>query len=57
MHALEEETEVLSAVICYKRYFSKDREFHFEGRIIPNKYAKNPLSPELIEKIKETLFR
>lgn len=56
MHALDEETNVLSAVLCYRRRFGKDHKFHFEGRIIPNKYAKNPLSQELIEKIKEALF-
>jgi len=57
MHALDRETDVLSAVLCYKRFFGKNHKFHFEGRIIPNKYAKNPLDPALIEKIKETLFK
>jgi len=57
MYALEEKTDILSVVLCYRRLFGKDNKFHFEGRIIPNKYAKNPLNLELIEKIEETLFR
>jgi len=56
MHALTEETDILSAVLCYKRCMGKDNAFHFEGRIILNQYAKNPLSQELIERIEKTMF-
>jgi hypothetical protein len=57
MHILEQGTDVLSAVICYKRYFGKDAKFHTEGRIIPNQHAKNPLKAEVVGKIERALFR
>jgi hypothetical protein len=57
MHDLTGEMDVISAVICYKTAFGSDGKLHFQGRIIPNKYAKNPLSPLLTEIIKKNLFR
>jgi hypothetical protein len=56
-HRLEARTDILSAVVCYKRYLGKDGNFHIEGKIIDNKYAKNPLDSDLIEKISICLFR
>lgn len=56
-HQLEAGTDILSAVVCYKRYLGKDRNFHIEGKIIENKYAKNPLDSDLIEKISICFFR
>ena len=56
MHGLEKGTDILSAVICYKTTFGKDSKFHREGRIIHNAYAKNRLSKNAIEKIKNALF-
>lgn len=57
MHGLERGTNVLSAVICYKTVLGKDSRIHREGRIIPNAYAKNPLTQDAAEKIKNSIFR
>lgn len=56
MHALEKGTDVLSAVICYKRYLGADIKFHKEGRLILNPHAKRPLSADVVQKIEEALF-
>jgi len=56
MHALEKGTDVLSAVICYKRYLGRDTKLHKEGWVILNPHAKRPLSTEVVEKIEEALF-
>ena len=42
MHALEQETDVLSGVLCYKRFFGKDNILHLNGRIIR---SSNPVLP------------
>jgi hypothetical protein len=57
MHILEKGTNVLSAVVCYRRYFGEDAAFHRDGRIIANKDAKNPLSKEAVGKIERAMFR
>ena len=57
MHALEKGTDVLSAVICYKRYFGKEANFHIEGRVMLNAYAKNGLSLDITKKMERALFR
>ena len=56
MHALEKGTDVLSAVICYKRYLGRDKRLHKEGRVILNPNAKRPLSSEVVEKVEEAMF-
>lgn len=56
MHSLEKGTDVFSVVICYKTVLGKDSKFHKEGRIMPNPYAKNPLSQGVIDKINGSLF-
>lgn len=57
MHVLNDETDVISGVLWYKRDFYLDDKFHFEGRIFPNKHAKNPINHDLIEKICKILFK
>jgi hypothetical protein len=56
MHALEEKTDVLSAVVCYKATIKGDLKFHREGKIMLNPHAKKPLSPNSIKLIQESLF-
>ena len=55
VHDIKEATDILSAVICYKANLGNDSKFHREGKIIPNRYAKNPLSKERLGEI-EKLF-
>lgn len=57
MHDRKGEMDLLSAVICYQTVFGSDDKLHIQGRIIPNKYAKNPLGPQLTEIVKKNLFR
>lgn len=53
VHDIESETDILSAVICYKTTLGIDGEFHRGGKIITNSHAKNPLSKELLEEIEK----
>ncbi|MFC1486386.1 hypothetical protein ACFLRN_01685 [Thermoproteota archaeon] len=56
MDKLDEETNLLSAVICYRSRFENDGKFHKEGKIITNPAAKNPLSNKVILEIEKLLF-
>ena len=56
MHTLEEKTDVLSAVVCYKSSLGKDMKFHRMGKVMLNPHARNPLSEKTIEIIQKSLF-
>lgn len=56
MHVLDPETSIISGILCYRRPFEPNGKFRFKGRLIPNKFAKNPLSPEIIQKINRLFF-
>ncbi len=57
VHDIEKNTDILSMVICYKANLGKDGNFHRVGNIVTNSYAKNPLSEEALERIKELFFK
>jgi hypothetical protein len=56
LHHLDNQTDILSAVICYQRVLGSDMRYHFEGKILPNKHAINPLDSELVKKIERVFF-
>jgi hypothetical protein len=57
MHKLENQTNVLSAIVCYRVFFGNDGVFHREGKVIMNPNAKNPLTNDAILKIEKAIFR
>lgn len=57
MNKLDKETNLLSAVVCFRTRFGNDGRFHKEGKIITNPAAKNPLSKEVISEIERLLFK
>lgn len=57
VHDIEKATDILSAVICYKANLGTDGKFHREGKIIPNRYAKNPLSKETLDQIEKIFLK
>jgi len=56
MHDLRGEMDIISAVICYETALRSDKQYHFQGRIIENKYANNPLG-NLNDIIMRSFFR
>jgi hypothetical protein len=56
VHDINSATDILSAVIYYKTNLGTDCKLHREGKIVTNSHAKNPLSEELLGKIKKQFF-
>ena len=56
MHHKDSETDLISAVICYKTRLYDDLLYRTEGRIFHNSYAKVPLSRSVSKAIEENLF-
>jgi len=56
MHGLEPETDLISAVVCYKTRLCDDLSYRTEGKIFENSHAKVPLSRSVRKTIEETLF-
>lgn len=56
MHHKDSETDLISAVICYKTRLYDDLLYRTEGKIFENPYAKVPLSRSVRKAIEENLF-
>ena len=56
MHGLKPETDLISAVVCYKTRLYDDLSYGTEGKIFGNYHAKVPLSSSVRKTIEETLF-
>lgn len=57
VHDIRKATDILSAIVCYKVNLGNDFKFHREGKIIPNPYAKNPISKATLTKIEKSLLK
>jgi hypothetical protein len=57
VHDIRKATDILSAIVCYKANFGKDLKLHREGKIIPNPYAKNPASKEILSNIEKSFLK
>ncbi|CUR51802.1 protein of unknown function [Nitrosotalea devaniterrae] len=56
MHSRESNTDLISAVICYKTKLYDDLTYRTEGKIFNNMHAKVTLSRSVIKTIEDTLF-
>jgi len=56
MHDRDVETDLISAVICYKTKLYDDLLYRTEGKIFHNPHAKVPLSRSVSKAIEENLF-
>jgi len=56
LHFLDKETDMLSAIICYKRVFGSDMRYHFVGKVLLNEHTVNPLCSELVKRIEKVFF-
>ena len=56
MHNRDNETDIITAIICYKSKLCDDLKYRTEGRIFENLHAKTTLNPSVKKAIEESLF-
>jgi hypothetical protein len=56
IHYRDQKTDVLSAVICYRSYVNERGIYRLKGAVVPNPFARNPLTKGLIKKIDTAMF-
>ena len=57
IHKSKPESDMLSAVLCFKSELPNGYKFHITGELIHNPNAKNPLTLNIIKKIEEVLIQ
>ena len=56
MHVLDPETDLISAIVCYRTHLCDDLVYRTEGKVFENRHAKIPLYRDVREVIEKTLF-